>query len=44
MARSQAEVTAAYQDWAAAADRFGRVESGLPRIEVGPPPWLNPGK
>jgi redox-sensitive bicupin YhaK (pirin superfamily) len=39
VARTQAEVTAAYQDWAAARERFGPVASTLRRIEVGPPPW-----
>ncbi|MCW2631623.1 MAG: Pirin family protein [Pseudonocardia sp.] len=41
VARTRAEITAAYQEWSAGADRFGRVASKLPRIEVAPPPWLN---
>jgi redox-sensitive bicupin YhaK (pirin superfamily) len=39
VARTQAEITAAHEDWAAAGERFGKVASALPRIEVGPPPW-----
>ena len=40
VARTQAEITAAYLDWSAAADRFGHVASLLPRIEVAPPLWV----
>jgi hypothetical protein len=39
VARTQDEITTAYQDWKAATDRFGRVASELSRIEVGPPTW-----
>ena len=39
VARTQAEVTAAYEEWAAGSDRFGQVDSALSRVEVGPPPW-----
>jgi redox-sensitive bicupin YhaK (pirin superfamily) len=39
VARTRDEIIAAHGDWMAAATRFGRVESRLPRIEVGPPPW-----
>ena len=39
VARSHEELTAAWRDWSAAADRFPPVASGLPRIEVGAPPW-----
>ena len=28
-----------HRAWMAGDDRFGRVDSPLPRIEVGPPPW-----
>jgi redox-sensitive bicupin YhaK (pirin superfamily) len=38
--RSRDEIATAYQDWAAAADRFGRVASPLPRIPVDAPSWL----
>jgi hypothetical protein len=37
VARTQSEITTAYRDWATADDRFGRVASNLPRVEVGPP-------
>jgi redox-sensitive bicupin YhaK (pirin superfamily) len=39
VARSQEEVDAAYDDWAANSARFGEVRSGLPRIETRPPLW-----
>lgn len=39
VARTRAEIIEARDDWSAGADRFGRVASRLPRIEVGPPPW-----
>jgi redox-sensitive bicupin YhaK (pirin superfamily) len=42
VARRRDEITAAYRDWAGSADRFGRVASTLPRIETGPPPWVDP--
>jgi redox-sensitive bicupin YhaK (pirin superfamily) len=41
--RSREEMTAAWRSWQAADDRFGRVESGLARIPVGPPPWAPAG-
>lgn len=39
VARTRAEIIEAHRAWMAADDRFGRVDSLLPRIEVGPPPW-----
>jgi hypothetical protein len=39
VARSRDEIVAAHDEWLAGADRFGRVDSMLPRIVVGPPPW-----
>ena len=39
VARTRDEITQAHADWMTAADRFGHVDSTLPRIEVGPPPW-----
>ena len=39
VARTRDEVIAAHRDWMAEAERFGRVDSRLPRIEVGAPPW-----
>ncbi len=42
VARTHDEITAAYREWAESADRFGRVASSLPRIETGPPPWIDP--
>jgi redox-sensitive bicupin YhaK (pirin superfamily) len=39
VARTRDEIVAAYREWIAAAARFGRVDSRLPRIDVGPPPW-----
>ena len=40
VARTQEEITAAYESWSKGDDRFGRVASDLARIEVGPPPWF----
>jgi hypothetical protein len=40
VARSEDEITAAYRDWAVADPRFGYIASTLPRVEVGPPPWM----
>ncbi|HVA52019.1 MAG TPA: pirin family protein [Acidimicrobiales bacterium] len=40
VARTQEEITAAYESWMKDDDRFGRVASSLARIEVGPPPWF----
>jgi quercetin 2,3-dioxygenase len=39
VARRRDEITAAHEDWARASERFGRVASALPRLEVDPPPW-----
>lgn len=39
VARSRDEIIAAHHDWTAGAERFGRVDSRLPRIDVEPPPW-----
>ncbi|HVF06276.1 MAG TPA: pirin family protein [Frankiaceae bacterium] len=41
--RSRDEVTEAWRSWQAADDRFGRVDSRLQRIPVGPPPWAPAG-
>ena len=38
--RTQEEITAAYRQWQAGDDRFGVVDSPLPRIPVGAPAWL----
>ena len=37
--RTRDEIVDAHRDWMRADDRFARVASPLPRIEVGPPPW-----
>jgi redox-sensitive bicupin YhaK (pirin superfamily) len=37
--RSRQELSEARRQWAADDGRFGRVRSGLSRIEIGPPPW-----
>jgi hypothetical protein len=39
VARTQDEITQAYESWLKADERFGHVDSSLARIEVGPPPW-----
>ena len=39
VARSRDEIVRAHTDWISGAERFGRVDSVLPRIVVGPPPW-----
>lgn len=39
VARDRQEILQAHTDWTAATERFGRVDSALPRIEIGPPPW-----
>ena len=39
VARDRAEIMEAHNDWMAESRRFGHVNSTLPRIEVGPPPW-----
>ena len=40
VARTRDEVDAAHLAWATDAGRFGQVASPLPRVEVGPPPWI----
>ena len=40
VARTQDEISRAYESWMKSDVRFGRVESSLPRIEVAPPPWF----
>ena len=37
VARSREEIVAAHREWSAAGERFGKVDSPLPRIEIGPP-------
>jgi quercetin 2,3-dioxygenase len=39
VARTQDEISDAYESWLKHDERFGPVNSTLPRIEVGPPPW-----
>jgi redox-sensitive bicupin YhaK (pirin superfamily) len=39
VARTRDEIDAAYDAWTADSGRFGQVNSGLPRIGVGRPPW-----
>jgi hypothetical protein len=39
VARTQDEISDAYDSWLKHDDRFGAVNSSLARIEVGPPPW-----
>ena len=39
VARDRTEILQAHTDWTAATERYGHVNSTLPRIEVGPPPW-----
>lgn len=43
VARTRTELAEAHRAWAAGSDRFGTVASPLPRIEVGPPPWVVAG-
>ncbi|HEX7460257.1 MAG TPA: pirin family protein [Acidimicrobiales bacterium] len=40
VARNRDELTDAYRDWVSDSGRFGPVHSSLPRVDVGPPPWL----
>ncbi len=40
VARTRDELADAYRDWVTGSDRFGPVHSSLPRVAVGPPPWL----
>lgn len=37
VARSRNEITAAHGDWTASSERFGHVDSALPRLDVGAP-------
>jgi redox-sensitive bicupin YhaK (pirin superfamily) len=39
VARTREEIVDAHRSWAADDSRFGPVESPLPRMTVGPPPW-----
>ncbi|MGA7835089.1 MAG: pirin family protein [Acidimicrobiales bacterium] len=39
VARTQEEISRAYESWLKRDERFGPVASSLARIEVGPPPW-----
>jgi hypothetical protein len=39
VARTQDEISDAYESWLKHDERFGAVNSTLSRIEVGPPPW-----
>ena len=39
VARTRAEVEIAHRDWTNRDERFGRVDSPLASIDVGPPPW-----
>jgi redox-sensitive bicupin YhaK (pirin superfamily) len=39
VARSRAEIVAAHAAWKAGEERFGRVDSSLPRMTIDPPPW-----
>jgi redox-sensitive bicupin YhaK (pirin superfamily) len=39
VARTREEVLDAHRAWTAGAERFGRVDSALPRTLVEPPPW-----
>jgi len=43
VARTKEEIAQARQDWEAASDRFGAVESELGRIDAPPPLWDRPG-
>jgi len=40
VARTHDELADAYRDWVGAAERFGPVDSPLPRVGVAAPPWL----
>lgn len=42
VARSQAEISDAYESWLKRDERFGDPGSALARIEVAPPPWYVP--
>ncbi|MDA8048376.1 MAG: pirin family protein [Actinomycetota bacterium] len=41
VARAREEIEQAHAEWMAASNRFGQVDSSLPRIEVAPPPWTH---
>lgn len=41
VARTRDEVADAYRAWVTGSDRFATVRSPLPRVDVGPPPWLH---
>ena len=43
VARTRAELLDAHRAWADRSERFGTVASPLPRVEVGPPPWVPAG-
>jgi redox-sensitive bicupin YhaK (pirin superfamily) len=43
VARSREEISAAHVEWTDRSGRFGHVESSLPSLDVGPPPW-NPSR
>lgn len=40
VARDRDEIGAAYRDWASGTERYGKVDSRLPRIEVAAPAWV----
>lgn len=40
VARDKAEITTAWREWRDRTDRFGAVDSPLPRIDAPRPPWL----
>ena len=40
--RARAEISVAHHEWTGDTGRFGRVDSPLPRIVAGPPPWEPP--
>jgi redox-sensitive bicupin YhaK (pirin superfamily) len=42
VARDKAEITGAWRDWRDRTDRFGAVDTPLPRIEAPRPPWVGP--
>lgn len=39
VARTRDEITVAHDEWTAGTERFGHVDSALPRYLTGPPPW-----
>ena len=42
VARTRDEIITAHTDWTVGGDRFGGVDSALPRMTVGRPPWQRP--